>query len=105
MSQAIGILVSPEGAEWFDAYGPMTKDREKATLFASATVAHKAAMNRFGRGGIAFWNCEREHEQRAATKYAGWSNRVEAVLPSAEAHGRGIPRTVQPLVGHSGDKP
>jgi hypothetical protein len=73
----IGILVSPTGEEWYDAYGPMTKDRSKATVFASADVAHKAAANRYGRGGIAFWECEREHEHRALKEYKGWTNRVE----------------------------
>ena len=75
--KAIGILIDPNGEEWFDAYGPMTKDRDKATCFKSEEVAHRAAAVRFGRAGIAFWNSEREAEQRAAQKYHGWTNRVE----------------------------
>ena len=77
--KAIGILIDPQGGEWFDAYGPMTKDRSKATRFASEAVAHRAAAGRFGRAGIAFWGCEREAERRAENLYRGWTNRVEIV--------------------------
>jgi hypothetical protein len=74
--RAIGVLIAPNGEEWFDRYGPMTKDRNKALVFASPEVAHKAAMNRFGRGRIAFWDCELEHELRSKSKFQGWTNRV-----------------------------
>ncbi len=82
--QAIGILISPDGEEWFDAYGPMTKDREAATVFISPAVAHVAAMDRFGRSGRAFWGCEREHERSACKKYTGWTNRVKEIPHNKE---------------------
>jgi hypothetical protein len=75
--KVIGILISPTGEEWFDAYGPMSKDKSKASLFASAAVAHGAAMNRFGRLKRGFWDCETEHEAKAEKEYRGWTNRVE----------------------------
>jgi hypothetical protein len=77
--KAIGILISPAGEEFFDAYGPMTKDRAKATRFASAAVARRAAAVRFGRAFTAFWGSEREHEERARKEFTGWTNRVEEV--------------------------
>lgn len=77
--KAIAILIAPNGEEWFDAYGPMTKDRSKATEFISEEVANRAAINRFGRGGVAFWNSEREAEDYAYKNYQGWTCRVEVV--------------------------
>ena len=78
--KAIAILIDPHGEEWFEAYGPMTKDRSKATLFISPEIAAKAADNRFGRGGNAFWECERKHEKLAQEEYRVWKHRVEEVL-------------------------
>lgn len=77
--KAIGILIDPHGEEWFDAYGPMTKDRSKATVFASAAVASRAAEVRFGRAGLAFWNSEREAEAHARKQYSRWTHRAEEV--------------------------
>lgn len=77
--KAIGILIDPSGEEWFDAYGPMTKDRSKATMFASAEVAGRAAEARFGRAGLAFWNSERKAEDLAYKRYRGWAHRSEEV--------------------------
>lgn len=74
---AIAILISPTGEEFFDAYGPMTKDRGKATEFVSPEVARGAALNRFGRGGGAFWRSEREHDEKARQEYRDWTFRVE----------------------------
>jgi len=85
--QTIGILISPSGEEWFDAYGPMTKDRKAATVFTSHVAAQRAAMNRFGRGGAAFWECEREQEHRDYKRYAGWTNRAEEI-PFNAGHDR-----------------
>lgn len=75
----ICVLITPTGEEYFDAYGPMTKDRNKATRFASSFAAINAAMARLGIWNTAFWESEREHERRAAKEYAGWKYRVEEV--------------------------
>jgi len=79
IKKAIGILISPSGEEWFDAYGPMTKDKSQATLFVSPEIANRSAMNRFGRGRIGFWDCETSYEASARKQYKGWSNRTEIV--------------------------
>jgi hypothetical protein len=77
--KAIGILIAPDGEEWFDAYGPMTKDREQATRFISAEVAARAANRRFGRHNDAFWDSERTAQRKAAEEYRRWTYRVEEV--------------------------
>lgn len=84
--KAIGILIDPQGDEWFDAYGPLTKDRSKATVFVSPEIANKAAQNRMGRLKIGFWNCEREHERLAEIKYRQWTNRVESIESPLTSH-------------------
>ncbi len=73
----VAVLIDPAGAESFDAYGPATVDREKATQFISAEVAGRAAMRRFGRTGEGFWSSERTAESNARRDYAGWTHRVE----------------------------
>jgi hypothetical protein len=77
--KAIGILIAPDGEEFYDAYGPMTKRRDKATRFINGTVAVKAMLNRFGRTGIAFWESERRSEAKAREEYRRWSYRVEEI--------------------------
>lgn len=79
MMRAIAILISPTGEEFFDAYGPMTKDREQATRFINADVAARAANRRYGRTREAFWNSERISEQNARDEYQRWTYRVEEV--------------------------
>lgn len=79
MTKAIAILIDPQGGEHFHAYGPMTGRRDKATRFANASVAVKAALNMMGRGEQGFWNSEREHFAKAAKEYSQWSYRVEQV--------------------------
>lgn len=73
----ICVLIDPKGEEWYDAYGPETKNRKEATRFATAEIAASAANTRFGRAGRAFWECELEAEQRAKKKYRGWTYRTE----------------------------
>jgi hypothetical protein len=79
---AIAILISPTGEEFYDAYGPMTKNRDLATEFVSPEVARRAALNRFGRGTEGFWRSEREHFSKARQEYRDWTFRVET--PSGE---------------------
>jgi hypothetical protein len=75
--KAIGILISPTGEEFYDAYGSMTKDRDKATEFVSHEIAAEAARSRFGRTGMAFWESERQAERNIKKKYAEWTFRTE----------------------------
>ncbi len=70
------ILIAPNGEEFFDAYGPMTKEPDKAIRYVSAEIATRGAINRFGRGRNAFWNSEREAERIALQKYRAWNFRV-----------------------------
>lgn len=79
MSKHIGILISPDGEEFYDAYGPMTKLRDRATRFAGANIATRAANHRYGRHSDAFWNGERASRDRAAIEYRGWTSRTEEV--------------------------
>ena len=76
------ILISPTGEEFFSAYGPMTKDKAKASPYVSAEIAQKAALNTFGNGEV-FWNSEREAAAKARREYRGWTHRV-APVESAE---------------------
>jgi len=70
-------LISPSGQEFWEAYGPMVRERDRATRFLSQKAAGNAALNRFGRSGIAFWESERRHEQLALKQYRDWSYKVE----------------------------
>ena len=74
--KAIAILVSPTGDAFFAAYGPMTKDHRKATVFASREVAEKVEQTYFGRHTNSFWECERQSAAIALKKYAGWTSKV-----------------------------
>ena len=66
-------LISPTGEVFWDAYGPMVKEQAKATHFNSLEIATKAANNRFGRSGIAFWESEKRHERLAHAEYRDWT--------------------------------
>jgi hypothetical protein len=79
MTKALAILISPTGEEFFHAYGPMTKRRDKATRFINGSVAIKGALSYLGRGNNAFWESERRSENAARERYKGWSYRVEEV--------------------------
>ena len=76
---AIAILISPTGERFFNAYGPMTKDRKKATVFINKSVALNSTMNRYGRGETGFWNSERAHFIAAKKQYAGWTAEIKGV--------------------------
>lgn len=73
----IAILINPKGEECFLAYGPTSKNKGDAIRFVSFGVAHKAAMNHFGRGDQGFWDCEREAARNAEKEHRGWTSRVE----------------------------
>lgn len=79
MTKYIGILVSPNREEFFEAYGPQTKIRDKATRFHTEKDAERSMSQRFGRLSIGFWNSERESEYKAKEKYRNWTMRVEPV--------------------------
>lgn len=79
MTRAITILISPTGEEFFDSFGPITKERKEATRFVSAAVAARAANRRFGRIANAFWNSERQAEENARREFRDWSYRIEEV--------------------------
>ncbi len=72
----IAIHISPDGEEWYSAYGPLTKDRDKAMRYVSATVANLAVQNRIGNGA-AFWPSEIHSASLARKEYAGWTFRIE----------------------------
>lgn len=84
MTKHLGILVSPEGEEFYDAYGPMTKLRDRATRFADDHIALRAADQRYGRHQDAFWNSERASRDAALREYRGWTARTEPVEDSDE---------------------
>lgn len=71
------ILISPSGEEFYSSYGPLTKDRSKATQYVSSDIANRAASQRFGTDGRAFWNSERQATENARKRYRGWTHRVE----------------------------
>lgn len=100
MSKHICILISPTGEEFYDAYGPMTKIRDKATRFATDRIAAGAANRRYGRHDDAFWNGERESRDRARKEYGDWTFRTEEVDETdlkREGHTIAIyPRTTNP---------
>lgn len=77
-------LISPSGDEFWEAYGPMVKDRNKATRFTNPKAAERAALGRFGRSGIAFWESEKRHESLAQKEYRDWSYEVEDEMVAAE---------------------
>ncbi len=79
MSRYLVIYIDPTGEEWFDAYGPKTKLRDKATRFATAHVARKAATNTIFGNPDAFWNSERQHAENTRREHRGWTFRVEEV--------------------------
>lgn len=79
MSKHLCILISPSGEEFYAAYGPMTKLRDRATRYETAAVAQGWADHYFGRHDKAFWNSERESRDRLAREYRGWTSRIEEV--------------------------
>ena len=79
MSKHLCILVSPDGDEFYDAYGPMTTLRDQATRFETVELAMGAANQRYGRHSQAFWNSERSSQQLALERHRGWTNRTEEV--------------------------
>jgi len=80
----ITILISPTGEEFYEAYGPMTKDREKATLFFTNDKTLREPP-RFGNSGDAFWNSERDSAAKARKEYRGWTFRHEPQTPTGYA--------------------
>jgi len=84
MTKHLCILISPEGDEFYAAYGPMTKLRDRATRYESAAVARGTADHYFGRHDKAFWNSERTSRDRLAIEYRGWTSRTEEVADDDE---------------------
>ena len=82
MSRFLAILIDPKGEEWFLAYGPKTKLRDKATRFATAHVANKAASAIVWGNPDAFWNSERQHAENTRREHKGWTWRIEEVPDS-----------------------
>lgn len=79
MSAHLAVLISPEGEEFYSAYGPMTKLRDRATRYAHAHVATGAIARQFGRHDDAFWNSERESRDLLRERYRHWTSRTEEV--------------------------
>jgi len=80
----ITILISPTGEEWYSAYGHMTKDREKATLYFTNEKTLREPQC-FGNTEPGFWNSEREAAAKARKKYRGWTFRHEPQPETAAA--------------------
>jgi hypothetical protein len=76
MNRHITILISPTGEEFYDAYGPMTKDRDKATLFHTNALTLREPW-RFGNTQQPFWDGEIEAAAAARREYRGWTFRHE----------------------------
>lgn len=74
----ITICTSPDGEEFYEAYGPLTKDRSKATEFFTNEKTLRPP-SRFGRNFNGFWECEKRAEESARKEYAGWTFRHEAI--------------------------
>lgn len=74
----ITILISPTGEEFFDAYGPMTKDRNAATLFFTNPQTMREP-SRYGNTHPGFWGSERASADRARREFKGWTYRHEHV--------------------------
>jgi hypothetical protein len=70
----ITILVSPTGEEFYDAYGPMTKERSEALEFFTNKQTTRPP-SRFGRNGDAFWESEKHAEKQAYDEYKNWTYR------------------------------
>lgn len=68
----ITILVSPEGEEFYAAYGPMTKDRDKATEFFTNDQTLRPPHH-LGLRGDAFWESEKRSEEMTRKKYKNWT--------------------------------
>jgi len=73
------VLISPTGDEFYEAYGPMTKDVKAATLFYTNPKTLGEPV-RFGNTCGAFWNSEREAAAKARREYRGWTFRIEPVI-------------------------
>lgn len=78
MKKHITIVTSPEGEDWYEAYGPLTKDRGKATEFFTNKLTLRPP-ERFGRNGTAFWESEKRAETQSRKEYAGWTHRQEPI--------------------------
>lgn len=76
MNRHITILISPTGEEFYEAYGPMTKDRSKATLFHTNALTLREP-SRFGNTYPGFWASEIESAAAARREYRGWTFRHE----------------------------
>ena len=80
MKQHLTILNSPTGEEFYEAYGPMTKDRSKATRFFTNPLTLREPT-RFGNTEPGFWTSEREAAEKARREFRGWTFRIEPVAP------------------------
>lgn len=105
MRNWITKLISPRGEIFWEAYGPMTKDRSKAMRFSNQSAAEKAALNRFGRGGMAFWESERQWENRAREQYRDWSYEVEPEIVAATNISVDLVKIAEELVSKYPDTP
>lgn len=74
----ITILISPTGEEFYEAYGPMTKDRSKAIEFFTNSQTLRPP-SRFGRNGDAFWESEKRSEKQSLAEYKNWNYRHEKI--------------------------
>jgi len=90
--KAIVIWTDPKGNVLYDAYGPMTADRDKATRFINAGVARGAAAGRSGHSGREYWDSEIEHAANARKQYRDWTFEVEEIpqLTDVQAAGHFI---------------
>lgn len=80
MKKHITILVSPSGEEFYDAYGPMTKDRTQATEYHTNPLTLREPQ-RFGNTCGAFWGSEIQAAAAARREFRGWTFRHEPINP------------------------
>ena len=83
--KAIVIWTDPKGNVLYDAYGPMTTDRDKATRFINAGVARGAAAGRSGHSGREYWDSEIQHAIKAREQFRGWTFEVEEIPQFTDA--------------------
>ena len=70
MKQHVTIMQSRSGERSYCAYGPPTKEKEKATLFTTNKETMRAPWE-FGISQEPFWQCEREARDRAVCQSRG----------------------------------
>lgn len=80
----VTILKSPEGEQFYSAYGPPVKVKADASHYHTAQVAARAGNNQIFGDSAAFWNSERASAEMTRKRMKGWTAEVMALADAPD---------------------